>query len=405
MLNVEKDKQKSNFFLKNSNPNLPRNLPTINNKQSVPIKSSNTSLNVIKFIKDKNKFYIQNFFDECGAKKFLKSKEIALMEIKLNDEIICENNKHNNFNLIEKNLKLMNKSSNMNENNINIINKSANEYGNEYCIKINNKSLNLNINENSIKITNKSGNEEENENCIKIINKSANADGNNNKEDNNNFSPKVRRGKTLGHNKKRKKEKKIRKQKTEKKKFKNKNFNDFDSNNMIVRVNGNKSNSHDSHSSHHIYKFIIDYVNESEDIFNEKLEKEIKRFKTKRLNSRNNNNFNDFLKTSTNKKSANEDNSNNIKQCMTNKLTKKSIFDFSQNAKVLMESNDFDISSINDKTMQNKNESNFLKILDSTGKKEIIKKSNFADEKNNNNDNYEINSEHHSLISILSDLM
>ena len=200
MLNADKDKQKSNFFLKNSNPNLPRKLSTINNKQSIPIKSSKKNLNVIEFIKDKNKFYIKNFFDEYGAEKFLKSKEIALMEIKLNDEINCVNNKKNNFNLIKKSLKLR-KSSNINENSIYIINKSSNENRGEYSIKIN-RSSNLNIDENSLKFTNKSGNEDGNENDIKMTIKSANLEENNDKDDKYNISPNIRRGNTIVQNKK-----------------------------------------------------------------------------------------------------------------------------------------------------------------------------------------------------------
>ena len=394
MLNIDKDKQKRNFGLKKSNPNL----STINKKQIIQKKTSKKYLNAIEFIKDKNKFNIKNLFDECGAKKFLQSKEMALMEIKLNDEIKCVNNKYNNLNLYENSLKLMNKSSNIKENSINIINNSVNANGNEYCIKIN-KIANLNIDENNVNLINKSANEDGNENCIKIINKSANIEGNYDNDEQTNLYPKIRRGKTIGQ-KKKKKEKEIRKQKTEKKKFKNKNF---DSNNMLIKINDKKSNSHDSYSSHHIYKFIINNVNESEEKFNERLEMEIKRVKTKRLNSRNNN---DYFRSASNKKSANISRGNNIKQCKTSKFTKKdNIFDFSQNAKVLMESNDFDISSINVKANQNKNDSNFLKIIDSLRKKEIVKKSTFAEEKNNNDDKIEINSEHHSLLSILSDLM
>jgi len=391
MLNIDKKEQKSNFILKNSN------LSTMNNKQNIKIKSSKKCLNAIEFIKDKNKFYIKNLFDDIGAKKFLKSKEIALMEIKLNDEIKCVNNKYNNLNLFENSLKLVNKSSNINENSININNKSANVNGDEYCIKIS-KNSNLNLYENAV--INKSANIDGNENCSKIINKSANVDGNYDNDEKISLSPKIRRGNSISQ-KKKKKEKKIRKQKTEKKKFKNKNF---DSNNILRKINDKKSNSHDSHSSHHIYKFIINNVNESEEKFNEKLEKEIRRVKTKRLNSRKNN---DYFRACSNKKSANESKFNNVGQCKTNKFTKKSnIFDFSQNAKGLMESNDFDISSINDKTHQNKNESNFLKVFESPRKKEIVKKSTFAEDKNNNNnDKMEINSEHHSLLSILSNLM
>jgi hypothetical protein len=399
MLNADKDKQKSNFFLKNTSPILPKKISTINNKQSIPIKSSKKNLNVIEFIKDKNKFYIKNFFDEYGAEKFLKSKEIALMEIKLNDEINCVNNKKNNFNLIKKSLKLR-KSSNINENSINIINKSANENRGEYSIKIN-RSSNLNIDENSLKFTNKSGNEDGNENSIKITIKSANLEENNDKNDKYNISPEIRRGKTINQNKKKKKEKKIRQNKTEQKKSKNKKIDNLYNNNMNIKVKDKKSNSHDSNSSHHIYKFIIDNVNESEEKFNEKLEKEIKKFKTKRLNSKK---YNNYAKTITNKKSANEDKPKNLRQSMTNKGIRRSIFDFSQNAKALMESNDFEISSINDRTRPNKNESKFFKILESR-KKEINNKGTFVYEKKDNNDNIEINSEHQSLMSILSCLM
>ena len=399
MLNADKDKQKSNFFLKNSNPNLSRKLSTINNKQSIPIKSSKKNLNVIEFIKDKNKFYIKNFFDEYGAEKFLKSKEIALMEIKLNDEINCVNNKKNNFNLIKKSLKLR-KSSNINENSIYIINKSSNENRGEYSIKIN-RSSNLNIDENSLKFTNKSGNEDGNENGRTITIKSANLEDNNDKDDKYNISPNIRRGNTIVQNKKNKKEKKIRKNKTDKKKLKKKNIDNLYNNNMNIKAKDKKSNSHDSNSSHHLYKFIIDNVNESEDKFNEKLEKEIKKFKTKRLNSKK---YNNYAKTITNKKSANEDKPKNLRQSMTNKGIRRSIFDFSQNAKALMESNDFEISSINDRTRQNKNESKFFKILESR-KKEINNKGTFVYEKKDNNDNIEINSEHQSLMSILSCLM
>ena len=401
MLNADKDKQKSNFFLKNSSPNLPKKLSTINNKQSIPIKSSKRNLNVIEFIKDKNKFYIKNFFDEYGAEKFLKSKEIALMEIKLNDEINCVNNKKNNFNLIKKSLKLR-KSSNINENSINIINKSANENRGEYSIKKSNKSSNLNIDDNSLKFTNKSGNEDGNENDIKMTIKSANLEDNNDKDDKYNISPNIRRGNTIVQNKKSKKEKKIRKNRTDKKKLKKKNIDNLCDGGMNIKAKDKKSNSHDSNSSHHLYKFIIDNANESEEKFNEKLEKEIKRFKTKRLNSKK---YNSNSKTITNKKSTNEDKPRKIRQSMTNKVKRKSIFDFSQNAKALMESNDLEISSIGNKTIQNKNESNFLKILDSTRKKEINKKSTFADEKKDNDDNIGINSEHHSLMSILSGLL
>ena len=48
-------------------------------------------LNLIEFIKQKNKFFIQSAFDANGTREFLASKEVAMREIKINDEIIDEN--------------------------------------------------------------------------------------------------------------------------------------------------------------------------------------------------------------------------------------------------------------------------------------------------------------------------
>ena len=49
----------------------------------------------LDFIKQKKKFNIKNLFDVNGAKNFLASKDEALMEIKLEDEILSEKNKKN----------------------------------------------------------------------------------------------------------------------------------------------------------------------------------------------------------------------------------------------------------------------------------------------------------------------
>ena len=45
------------------------------------------SLNIIDFISQKKKFSLKNYFDMKGAREFLASKELAMMEIKLCDEI------------------------------------------------------------------------------------------------------------------------------------------------------------------------------------------------------------------------------------------------------------------------------------------------------------------------------
>ena len=63
--------------------------PKVNNIKDIshelPIMTS-----PLDFIKQKKKFIIQDSFDKRGAKIFLKSKEEAMMEIKLEDEILEE---------------------------------------------------------------------------------------------------------------------------------------------------------------------------------------------------------------------------------------------------------------------------------------------------------------------------
>ena len=52
----------------------------------------------LDFIKQKKKFIIQDSFDKRGAQNFLKSKEEAMMEIKLDDEILDDIKNKNNCN-------------------------------------------------------------------------------------------------------------------------------------------------------------------------------------------------------------------------------------------------------------------------------------------------------------------
>jgi len=68
------------------------NLTKITRNKIKKEKSANKVLNIIEFIKKKNRFFIKNTFDAKGAREFLTSKEIAMGEIKLNDEIVEENN-------------------------------------------------------------------------------------------------------------------------------------------------------------------------------------------------------------------------------------------------------------------------------------------------------------------------
>jgi hypothetical protein len=91
---INKEKTKSNFFNLSPNYLLQNDLSTnTTNIKSSFNKLSNKELNITNFIKQKNKFFISNYFDEIESQKFMESKDAALEEIKLNDNI--ENIKNN----------------------------------------------------------------------------------------------------------------------------------------------------------------------------------------------------------------------------------------------------------------------------------------------------------------------
>ena len=81
-------------FIPNGRKN--NNISTILNNNH----SSKQDLDIINFIKQKNRFKIQNFFDEKGTKDFLSSKDKALKEIELNEDIESKESS-NNTTLIE----------------------------------------------------------------------------------------------------------------------------------------------------------------------------------------------------------------------------------------------------------------------------------------------------------------
>ena len=94
MLNEEKFK--NNFFYSKSSNNSNKYLSNFaiasKNIKNSFFKDSRKELGIIDFIKQKKKFYMPDFFDEKNTKKFLYSKEKAMMEIKLNDELVILNN-------------------------------------------------------------------------------------------------------------------------------------------------------------------------------------------------------------------------------------------------------------------------------------------------------------------------
>ena len=92
MLNLVRPKS---IFFSSLNYNS-QNCISSNIKSNKRVISSKKSITPIEFIKDKNKFYISTFFDKKETQKFLESKDIALMEMKLDDEVICIDSKDEN---------------------------------------------------------------------------------------------------------------------------------------------------------------------------------------------------------------------------------------------------------------------------------------------------------------------
>ena len=346
--------------------------------------SSKKKLNIVDFITQKKKFFIQNSFDVNGTKEFLASKEVAMRTMKLNDEIIEVNN---NFLVGEKN------------------------YTNKNLIKLNYNLI-----------------EEDKKHYMKI-------------EGKNTISPrKTRKSHKIKANrelileanyispKKTKKSKKFSKspKKTKHKEAKN----EYKKNSSIIdsessehyKKEKNKQNG-DRDSLYNIYKFGTDNAKESEENLNQKLKKELKKVKNfEHSHENNHNNKEEKLR----RKSINKNNPNTKKPKRHNSFIiskKKKVpnsFLFSEITKNLMKNDDdISISSIginnpND-LKDNKVDKKVIKRkfasieINNRKIKETLQKEMEKDKDNKKNvfssDNEESNSEKESIISILSDLM
>ena len=201
---------------------------TLNSTNNTKINSNTSSKKIetpLDFIKQKNKFKIHDLFDVKGTKDFLASKEDAMKEIQLEDEIINEKDTNNK--------KIINT----------ICSTLDSKIGS--CIKEkNSKKKKLKKDLFNSKITN-----------------------NDNKNQANNEIKKTK-----------KKDKII--------KSENNSDNNSSSDNNILIIDKRTSGS----DSNLFYKFIIDNANESDDKFNEKLEKIKKKIKNKKKNKNENEN-------------------------------------------------------------------------------------------------------------------
>ena len=355
-------KKKSSFFKLNDGKRIEivqnQKLYSHNNLSSLAQKNFNLNgsskkiLNFVDFIKEKNKFFIENSFDANGTREFLASKEVAMRTINLNDEII-ENNK----NLTNKNLVKLK-----------LLNLDDNEINKKQITKTNKKStISPRKSRKSQKIRNNKITSE-----IKITKAK-------------NSKKTVKKGKN--------------KSSEIESKENSSNLKSSDNNSEKERnIFFDKSNND---SSSNIYKFFIDNANETEEKFQKKLKKELKKVDNLKHNKN--------RRKSKNKKVMENKRPKRVNSVIVKKRKDtQSAFLFSEVNKNLMKNDDIELSSIDD----NKNDIN----LKTENKKQIkrafgsIQLNNKKiheqiKEKMKNNNNIEINSEKDSLISILSDLM
>ena len=369
MLEINKKPIAINRSLFNDSPTKKRIFPktyqkysSVNNlslikEKNMKYNASKKCLNIIDFISQKNKFYMEDSFDFRGTREFLASKEVAMREIKLNDEIVEEKKKKKKKERSQQNL--LSLDFNYYKENYKKNNRSSKITGN-YSIsprKSRKKSKKLTLNEKAIdikKFKKRSSKRTKNGICTpKSTNK--------NIKENNSY---------LGSN--------------------------IENYNIIY--NNNKVN--DSY----IYKFFIDNANETEENFQQKLKKEIKKVEsTNKLNKEDNHKGNSLNKGELKHKRPKRMNSvivRKSKDC-------QSLFKFSEYSKNLMIIDDISISSIGykkERTCESAKKPNKKKIkrygpiqMNNNQIKERIKQKIEKYE--------EFNSEKDSIISILSDLM
>ena len=365
------DKKKK--IIKNVKSSSLNNLNIITRKAFNLERTSKENLTLIEFIKQKNKFFIESSFDVNGTREFLASKEVAMRAIKLNDEIIEEKKEKK---------KKMSCFTNKNLMKIDIDN-----YNNDVIKKKSTK----NANKRTISPRKSRKNEK-----IKM------------KLDED-FSPKKNTIKP-----KKKSNKKVKFKKSESK---------VNGGNLNSSNNDNENNiifdKPDNESLSNIYKFFIDNANESEENFNKKLKKELKKVENMKQNKEKSKEKAVKVKRKSLSKKDLRKRPKRMNSVSVPKKETQSAFIFSEINKNLMK-DDIDVSSIGENdTKQNTKEKKkmvrraygSIQINNRQVKENIYKQmEKESKDKDNNNDNLivgkeDINSDKDSIISILSDLM
>ena len=371
---IKMKKAKKSFSVNNLN-----NLTLV---KTPKIRPHQLIFNVIDFIKQKDKFYLENSFDAKGTREFLASKEVAMRVIKLDDEIKPEENRR--VSVTNKNLLVINRSGNGNENG-NAIKHSSKTHKNTISPRKSRKS--------------------------------------HNKKMNKEFNLEIKEY-TAKKSKKLKKSSKKTKDKTSAVEAENDSSNlDSKSNNSNKKKNVIFDKlSNDSHAE--IYKFFIDNANEPDENFQKKLQKELEKVENIKQNKEKEKDKKTKVKRkSISRKDIHLKRPKRMNSVIVGKRKEsQSLFMFSEINKKLMDNDDLELSSIGENkkysTPKNNINKNHLKrasvsiqINNQKVKERIHKKMSENIENNENEKNFdttskvEIYSDKDSIISILSDLM
>jgi len=295
-----------------------KNYLSSNIKSNKEFTSPKRCLTPIEFIKDKNKFYLPTFFDRKETKKFLESKYIALMEMKLDDEVTS------------------------------IDSRCGDDTNDTFKI---NKSIKSEVKKHKIGSPRKY----KEKNTIQKVKKKQT------------YSPEI---KTKKNNKKMRKNK------------------DFES------IKGFESDSNSENDCLDLYKLIMDNVDDSDDKLYQKYK--LAKVKTKIAQSRNN-----FSKINNSKNNNINDSDRTFKRRKkTKNQNMQNFVDLSKKTKNLTTFSGKEISSIYEENyFEDKNESKFISNLNLSKKRDNNTLTNNIDFK------IDINSDNHSLISLLSELL
>ena len=281
-------KKNSSFFNATTQVVSQPRLSNFNEYSNMNYSKDNSNLNHKKienpldFIKQKKRFFLHNCFDVDGAKNFIESKEIAMKEIKLYEDILYN----------EDNLKTDGLLSDIDNNPINKKNsKIKKKKASDKSVKEND---NKNKNDNRYKkaITKKKKSKCKNNGIIN--------DNNNSKENS-----------------------------------------DKHNNIFFVDKKDNESKEDESKDNEYFYKFIIDNADESEEKFHKKLERVIKKVETQKQRIKKEKIFGRAFTTN----KINQDKETQ-KCRSAKKNTRSNFFVFSEKAKNLMTHDDLELSSI-----------------------------------------------------------